>query len=126
MLYNVLIGTKWLIICSTRKKRFVPVWPDWAIYLTLRNFSKPVATINLPKFPTFLGKGVNIFNFSSEIIFGQLYRHLETFNWSHWFCPSLIVLFWTFFVNFTLRKFFEHSDWLLQFNQSEWLKIRIA
>ena len=39
------------------------------------NFSKPLATINLPKSFTFLGnfcKGVKIFNFSSEIIFGQL------------------------------------------------------
>ena len=38
-------------------------------------FSKPVATIILPKLPTFLGKfckGVEIFHFSSEIIFGQL------------------------------------------------------
>ena len=38
-------------------------------------FSKPWATINLPKSPTFLGnfcKGVKIFNFSCEIIFGQL------------------------------------------------------
>ena len=29
------------------------VWPDWAIYCTLGNFSKPVATIILPKSPTF-------------------------------------------------------------------------
>ena len=51
------------------------VWPDWAIYWTLGNFSKPLATINLPKSPTLLGnfcKGVKIFNFSSEITFGQL------------------------------------------------------
>ena len=43
-----------------------PVWPDWAIYWTLGNFSKPFATINLPKSPTFLGnfsKGVKTFNF---------------------------------------------------------------
>ena len=52
-----------------------PVWPDWVIYWTLGNFLKPLATINLPKSPTFLGnfcKGVKIYNFSSEIIFGQL------------------------------------------------------
>ena len=51
------------------------MWPDWAIYWTLGNFSKPLATINLPKSPTFIGnfcKGVKIFNFSIEIIFGQL------------------------------------------------------
>ena len=49
-----------------------PVWPDWAIYWTLSNFSKPLATIILPKSPTFLGKGVKIYIFSSKIIFGQL------------------------------------------------------
>ena len=31
------------------------VWPDWAIYWTLGNFSKPLATIILPKSPTFIG-----------------------------------------------------------------------
>ena len=30
-----------------------PVWPDWAIYWTFGNFLKPLATINLPKSPTF-------------------------------------------------------------------------
>ena len=37
----------------------------------LLDFLKPLATINLPKSPTFLGnfcKGVKIYNFSSEII----------------------------------------------------------
>ena len=56
------------------------VWPDRAIYWTLGNFSKPVATISWPKSPTFLGnscKGVKIFNFSVEFIFGQL---LQTFG----------------------------------------------
>ena len=51
------------------------VWPDWVIYWTLGNFSKAVAIISLHKSLTFLGnfwKGVKIFNFSSEIIFGQL------------------------------------------------------
>ena len=32
------------------------VWPDWAIYCTLGNFSKPVATAILPKLPTFFVK----------------------------------------------------------------------
>ena len=51
------------------------VWPDWAIYWTLDNFLKPLATINLPKSPTFLGnfwKVVKICHFSGEIISGQL------------------------------------------------------
>ena len=44
-------------------------------FLDLDNFSKPLATINLPNSPTFLGnfcKGVKNYHFSSEIIFGQL------------------------------------------------------
>ena len=44
-------------------------------FKAFRNNSKPLATINLPKFPTFLGnfcKGVNIIHFSGEFIFGQL------------------------------------------------------
>ena len=51
------------------------VWPDWANYWNLDRFSKPLATINLPKSRTFLGnfcKGVKIIHFSSETIFGQL------------------------------------------------------
>ena len=51
------------------------VWPDWVIYWTLVNFLKPLATINLPKSLTFFGnfcKGVKIYHFSSEIIFGKL------------------------------------------------------
>ena len=49
-------------------------------FCTLGNFFKPLATISLPKSLTFLGnfcKGVNIYHFSSEIIFGQL---LQTFG----------------------------------------------
>ena len=44
-------------------------------FCTLGNFIKPVTTIILTKLPTLLGnfcKGVKIFHFSSEIIFGQL------------------------------------------------------
>ena len=66
-----LIGTNLLLPTAMLRA----VWPDWAIYCTLGNNSKPLAAINLPKYPTFLGnfcKGVKIINFSSEIIFGQL------------------------------------------------------
>ena len=62
------------------------VWPDWAIYYTLGNFLKPLATINLPKSPTFLGnfgKGVKIYHFSYEISFGQLLWTFGDFFWSH-------------------------------------------
>ena len=46
-----------------------------AIYWTLGNFFKPLATIDLPKSLTFLGNfciGVKSYHFSIEIIFGQL------------------------------------------------------
>ena len=46
----------------------------------LGNFSKPLATISLPKSLAFLGnfcKGVKVYHFSIEIIFGQL---LQTFG----------------------------------------------
>ena len=46
------------------------VFPDLAIYWTLGNLSKPLATINLPKSPTFLGNLVKVV--SSDIIFRQL------------------------------------------------------
>ena len=65
------------------------VWPDWAIYWTLDNFLKPLATINLPKSPTFLGifcKGVKIYHFLVKSFFGNFYRHLAIFFWSHWMC----------------------------------------
>ena len=42
------------------------MWPDWAIYWTLGNFSKLLAKIILPKSPTFLGnfcEGVEIYIF---------------------------------------------------------------
>ena len=44
--------------------------------------TKPLATINLPKSPTFLAnfcKGVKIYYFSTEIILGNFYRHLAFF-----------------------------------------------
>ena len=58
------------------------VWPDWAIFCTLCNFLKPLATINIPKSPTFLGnfcKGLKIYHFSREIIL-HFYRHLAIFS----------------------------------------------
>ena len=71
--------------------RYLSMWPDWAICWTLGSFSKLVATISLTKSATFVGnfsKGVKIFNFSSEIIFGNFYTHLATFYWSH-FCRMI-------------------------------------
>ena len=66
----------------------VPVWSDWAIFCSLSYFLKPLATIKLSKYPTFLGNFcicVKIYYFSSEINF---YRHLAIFFWSHWVVPT--------------------------------------
>ena len=59
------------------------VWPVWAIYWTLGKFLKPLSTINLPKYPRFLGKfckGVKIYHIFSGIVFGNFYRHLAIFS----------------------------------------------
>ena len=51
------------------------VWPDWAIYFTLGNFSKPAGTIVLPKLPTSLGnfcKGVKNLSFLVKSFLGNL------------------------------------------------------
>ena len=58
------------------------MWPDWAIICTLGYFLKLLATINLPRSPTFLSnfcKGVKIYHFSGEIIFGQLLQAFGNF-----------------------------------------------
>ena len=59
---------------------------DWAIYWNLGNFSKPIATISLPKSPTFFGnfcKGVKIIHFSSETIFGKNFIDIWRFLSGH-------------------------------------------
>ena len=53
-------------------------------FLHFWQFLKPLAAINLPKSPPFLGKfckGVNIYHFS---FLGNFYRHLAIFIWSRW------------------------------------------
>ena len=65
------------------------VWPDWAIYWTLGYFLKPLATINLPKSPTFLGnfcKGVKIYHFSSWNHFGATLIDIWRFFSGHTGC----------------------------------------
>ena len=57
-----------------------------AIYCTMGNFSKPLATIILPKSPTFLGnlcKDIKAFFFPVKSFLGKFYRHWATFFWSH-------------------------------------------
>ena len=52
------------------------MWPDWAIYCTLGNFLKDLATIILPNFSTFLDnfcKGVKIIHFWATFI--DIWRH---------------------------------------------------
>ena len=55
----------------------------------LLDFGQLFKAFSLAKSLTFLGdfcKGVNIFNFSSEINLGNFYKHLVTFYLSH--CPD--------------------------------------
>ena len=99
--------------------RYTTVWPGWAIYYTLGNFSKLVATIILPKMPTFKEIFVKVsksFNFSREIVFGQLFRYLVTFFWSRclcnawnlctdeWVLRSLAVVYFAFAASNGLKK----------------------
>ena len=59
---------------------------DWAIYWTLGKFLKPLAIINLPKSPTFIGNFVNVFKsiiFLVKSFLGNFYRHFVIFFWSH-------------------------------------------
>ena len=78
----------WLVISYWGIWRWImtAVWPDSAIYWTLGNFSKPLATINLAKSLTFLGnfgKGVKIFHFSSEIMLGATVIDIWQFFTGH-------------------------------------------
>ena len=62
-------------------------------FCTLGNFSKPVATIILPKPPTFKAIFVKLsksFIFLVKSFLGNFYRHLANFYWSHWTDASLL------------------------------------
>ena len=55
-------------------------------FCTLGNFLKPVATIILPKLPTFEAIFVKVsksFDFLVKSFLGRFNRHLATFYWSH-------------------------------------------
>ena len=69
-IYFIYVSGFWLIF------HIRPVWPDWAIFCTLGNHSKPVATIILPKLPTLLvnfRKGAKLF----------IFLVMSIFIWSH-------------------------------------------
>ena len=67
------------------------MWPDWAIYWTLDNFLNTLATINLPKSPTFLGnfcKCVKLCKFKANIYPINLQvtsknLQAQTTHWTH-------------------------------------------
>ena len=70
------------------KSDFLSVRPDWAIYWTLGNYSKPLATINLPNSLTFLGNFCNVsksFILQVKSFLGNFYRHLAILYGSHCF-----------------------------------------
>ena len=92
------------------------VWPDWAIYSTLGNFSKLVATIILPKLYRFFAifvKVMTIFHFSSEIFwatFTDIWRlftghtagmpWFDIMMWLQW--PHCIYCIWAYLGAFRL------------------------
>ena len=86
-----------LVNCLFQPKRrsfIYSEWPDLAIYCTLGNFQNPWQQLICPNCPHYrqFFKGVKIFHFSSEIIFGQLLYTFGNFFWSHWLClTSLFV-----------------------------------
>ena len=64
-----------LLFCWNTLRQLKTVWPDWAIFLS--------------KSLTFLGnfcKSVKIFNFTSEIVFGQLLKKIWWFFTGHTGC----------------------------------------
>ena len=72
---------------DTQREEYTrPVWPDCAIYCTLGNFSKPVASIILPIiahiFRQFL-LSCQTLSFFWWNHLGNFYSNLATFNWSH-------------------------------------------
>ena len=50
-----------------------PVWPDWAIYWTLGNFLKPLATIYLPKSLTLFKEQIRALQISIQ---AELFAHI--------------------------------------------------
>ena len=101
---------KWLhhLQRSTTYTWMAPVWPYWAIFCTLGNFIKACGNNNLAQIAHILRqffKGVKIFHFSCEIFFGNFYRHLATFYWSHYWLHSSTYLL----IISPKMKFIKHS-----------------
>ena len=64
-------------------KKTPPEWPDWAIYCSLGNFSKPVAAIIFVQIAHILCNVCKVI-FQVKSFLGNFDRHLVTFYWSHW------------------------------------------
>ena len=63
-------------------------------FLDFGHFLKPLATINVPKSPTFLGifcKCVKIFHFSCETIFWATFIDICQFSSGHTGCESAFI-----------------------------------
>ena len=69
---------------SSSRLLWSAVWPDFAIYWTLGNFLKPLATINCQKSPTFLG------NFCKRC------QNVSFFCWNHFWATFIVI--WQFFL----------------------------
>ena len=79
------LGIQWHARRLSRLSKwdFAPVCPDWVIYWTLGNFSKPLATIKLPKSSPFLDNFLKVSKSSIFLVksfLGSFYRYLATFT----------------------------------------------
>ena len=110
------------------------MWPDWAIYWTLGKFLMHLAKNNLPKSPTFLGnfwKGVKIYQFYSEIILGNFYRHLAIFSGHTDWVPQIWTDIFTaqrrdlFPLSYLLQFPGNHVHFITQFPQHEYLELNL-
>ena len=106
--------------------RFLGRWPDWTIFCTFGNFLKPLATISLPKSPTFLGnfcKGVKIYHFWATFIdiWWFFSGHTGCGSTFHHECISFT--FPGFFVFVHFSKIDSQDCKLLAKLISEWLKM---
>ena len=78
------------------------------IYCTLGNYSKPVATIILPKFHTVVAifvKVSKVFTFLVKYVLGNFYSNLASFYWSHWSGSTLTYLKGIIFQNYFSKLF---------------------
>ena len=109
---------------------WMAVWPDWAVYWTLGIFTKPLATINLPKSPTFLGNFceiVKIFKFFQWIHFWATFIDIGWLFTGHtggWTCSTFLCLWVNVSPMVNVKCSSSRRRWMLRW-PSRWAEIRV-